>query len=118
MMPEVDPVLSGATPLQRTDRKLPWFAVARWTGSLAALTLAPKCVLCVAGYLGLAAGLGLTGVEICGGTANGAGLSLPSVAPVLGLLGLSISSVLLGRRIFRNRSRARVRNKVGRSFSQ
>lgn len=38
----------------------------RWLVPGALIALAPKCVLCLAAYLGLGAALGLTGTEICG----------------------------------------------------
>ncbi|MBI3884126.1 MAG: hypothetical protein HY302_00085 [Opitutae bacterium] len=37
----------------------------------ALLALTPKCVLCVAAYVGLGAALGLGGPELCGGSAGG-----------------------------------------------
>jgi hypothetical protein len=51
----------------------------------ALLTLAPKCVLCVLAYAGLAAALGLGGPEICGASGETNGhqamwLFAPSVA--------------------------------------
>ena len=113
MVPESDPTL-GATPPRQRSRLFRWFGVVRWIGSVALLTLAPKCLICVAGYLGFATGLGLVGVELCGGTAKSAGLSLRSVAPALGVLGLSLSTLLIGRRFFR----ARVRNRTGHSFDK
>ena len=36
----------------------------------AALAFAPKCALCVLGYAGLGAALGLTGPELCGAPAG------------------------------------------------
>ncbi len=38
----------------------------RWLLPAAALALAPKCLLCVLAYTGLAAALGLAGPELCG----------------------------------------------------
>lgn len=38
----------------------------RWLLPAALLALAPKCVLCLAAYAGLAAALGLGGPELCG----------------------------------------------------
>ena len=40
----------------------------RWLFPAALLLAAPKCVLCVLAYAGLATGLGLGGPELCGGT--------------------------------------------------
>jgi hypothetical protein len=40
----------------------PWSALV----ALALLALAPKCVLCLAAYAGLATALGLGGRELCG----------------------------------------------------
>lgn len=39
----------------------------RWLLSAAGLALAPKCLLCLAGYAGLGTALGLAGPELCGG---------------------------------------------------
>ncbi|HVU18533.1 MAG TPA: hypothetical protein VHD32_16645 [Candidatus Didemnitutus sp.] len=38
---------------------------------LALLVLTPKCLLCVIGYFGLGALLGIGGPEICGASSNG-----------------------------------------------
>jgi hypothetical protein len=40
--------------------------VGRWAGAAALVTLMPKCLLCVLGYAGLGAALGLGGPELCG----------------------------------------------------
>ena len=37
-----------------------------WLVPAAALTLTPKCLLCLLGYAGLGAALGLGGPELCG----------------------------------------------------
>jgi len=42
----------------------------RWLLPAAALALAPKCLLCVLAYTGLATALGLAGPELCGAPAN------------------------------------------------
>jgi len=62
--------------------------------------LAPKCLFCVAGYLGLAAGLGVTGVELCGGA--GFPRSVANIAEATALL---LSAAILGWRL-QGRSRA------------
>lgn len=46
----------------------------RWLVPGALFALAPKCGLCVAGYLGLAGALGLGGAEICGAPHHGSAL--------------------------------------------
>ncbi len=46
------------------------FLAPRWLTTALVVLLAPKCALCVLGYLGLAAGLGLTRPELCGGSAS------------------------------------------------
>lgn len=38
----------------------------RWVGPALLVALAPKCVLCLLGYVGFAASLGLAGPELCG----------------------------------------------------
>ncbi len=45
----------------------------RWLAGAALFALAPKCLLCLTGYLGLATALGLGGRELCGATASAAG---------------------------------------------
>ncbi|MBS0630446.1 MAG: hypothetical protein JSS11_00920 [Verrucomicrobia bacterium] len=42
----------------------------RWLLPAAALALAPKCLLCVLAYTGLATALGLVGPELCGPPAS------------------------------------------------
>lgn len=63
----------------------PWRAAA----ALALLALAPKCVVCLAAYVGLGALLGLGGPEICGAPADWTTvLAACGVAIGLGALGL------------------------------
>ena len=50
--------------------------------SVALLVLAPKCALCVVGYLGLAAVLGSAGVKLCGGSAAGNGFLSWTLGPM------------------------------------
>src|SRR5258708_32628278 len=45
----------------------------RWFISGLLLMVLPKCLACVAGYVALAAGLGLAGPELCGGATEDAG---------------------------------------------
>ncbi len=42
------------------------YRAVRWVLPAAALTVAPKCVMCVVAYSGLGTALGLGGPEICG----------------------------------------------------
>jgi hypothetical protein len=51
----------------------------------AAVGLAPKCLICLAGYVGLATALGLSGAEICG-PSSGSPWSWTAV-PFAGLAG-------------------------------
>ena len=44
----------------------PW----RGLAALTVLALTPKCVVCLAAYLGLVTALGLGGPEICGASSN------------------------------------------------
>ena len=46
----------------------------RWLLPAALLALAPKCVLCLLTYAGLAGALGLGGPELCGAPGDAAGL--------------------------------------------
>ena len=55
----------------------------RGLAALAIIAIAPKCVICVAGYLGLGAVFGLGGPEICGAV-NEAGVSRPTTLIVAG----------------------------------
>ena len=59
----------------------------RWLVPGALVVLAPKCVLCVAGWLGLGATLGWTGVEICG---------VPDNTATHGVAWLAVATVALG----------------------
>ena len=61
-----------------------------WLFPAALLALAPKCVLCVLAYAGLGALLGLSGPELCGGTADPVGhsavwLSASAGAAIIGV---------------------------------
>lgn len=57
-----------------------------------ALTLTPKCALCVVAYFGLAAGLG--GVELCGET-TALGRDWPAALALAGVLGGAATLLLL-----------------------
>lgn len=71
----------------------------RWLLPAAALALAPKCVLCLLAYTGLAATLGLAGPELCGAPASSShAWTLP-----LALLGLSCG-LYAGFHALRNRA--------------
>jgi hypothetical protein len=63
-----------------------------WLVPAALLAAAPKCVLCVLAYTGLAAALGLGGPELCG---------VPAGGVVPWSLGLSVAGALLGAGFFR-----------------
>jgi hypothetical protein len=67
----------------------------RWALPAALLALAPKCALCLLGYAGLGALLGLGGPELCGAT-------VVATAPwALWLAGLGLATgagILLRRR--------------------
>lgn len=54
------------------SRAKPWGRAARWLAPAAALALAPKCLLCLAAYLGLGAALGIAGPEFCGAASSSA----------------------------------------------
>ncbi len=63
----------------------------RWFGAVALFALAPKCLLCVAAYVGLGATWGISGREICGGAASPLAVWVPGLAllaATLGCLGL------------------------------
>lgn len=63
----------------------------RWATSLALLALMPKCVLCVAAYVGLGAAFGLGAPELCGAPAGAPGAwtsALVAPAIALGSVGL------------------------------
>ena len=59
----------------------------RWSAPLALLAVAPKCLLCLAGYAGLGAALGLGGPELCGAPAGEPG----AWVPLLALLGAGLA---------------------------
>lgn len=69
----------------------------RWRGfaALALLVLVPKCVVCIAGYIGLGTLVGFGGPALCGGsnmfeaTVNPA-MFLSSVVPVVAALSVGI----------------------------
>ena len=74
----------------------------RWSAPLALLALAPKCLLCLAGYVGLGAALGLGGPELCGAPAGGSpcawASSLALVGVALGVVGAAVRCRLLPHR--------------------
>jgi hypothetical protein len=59
--------------------------VRHWLVPAVLLALAPKCLLCIAGYVAAGAALRLGGAELCGAPA-GAGSHWTSWLPALGLL--------------------------------
>jgi hypothetical protein len=72
----------------------------RWGGPALLLVLLPKCLLCAAAYLGLAAALGVGGAEMCG-------VSPPAAsgwreAAALGIAGL-LSLAFVARYLVRTR---------------
>ncbi len=68
-----DPVpASEAIPSKIPERARGRLPATGWLIATVAAVFVPKCVLCVAGYLALVAGLGSAGVEFCGGNARGA----------------------------------------------
>jgi hypothetical protein len=72
----------------------------RWLVPAAALALAPKCLLCVLAYAGLASALGLGGRELCGGPAESPHAWIPLTAAALLVLG---GVAMIARRHFRAR---------------
>ena len=73
------------------------FARARgWLIPAALLVLTPKCVLCVLGYAGLGAALGLGGPEICGAGGDTTGHQAMWLAAAGAALGL-VAFRFLGR---------------------
>lgn len=65
-------------------------AVLRWSGSVLLLVGLPKCALCVAGYLGFGAALGLEAAELCGAPADGLFHWGNSAWPVLAGAGVAL----------------------------
>lgn len=66
-----------------------------WLVPAALLALAPKCLLCVAAYVGLGAMLGLGGPELCGTSGNDAGhwtTWLSALGLAAGAIGLFVRS--------------------------
>lgn len=71
---------------------------ARWLWPAAVLAIAPKCLLCVLAYAGLATALGLGGPEICGSGGASSCIVWVSATCVTVYVG-----VILTRRIFPSR---------------
>ena len=72
----------------------------RWLWPAAVLAIAPKCLLCVLGYAGLATALGLGGPEICGGSGGASSSCIVWVSAA----GVTVyACVILTRRIFSTR---------------
>jgi hypothetical protein len=70
----------------------------RGLAALALLAFAPKCLLCLAGWLGLGATLGLVGPEICGASSSATAVDAEAVALIAGgLLALAAGGVALCR---------------------
>lgn len=62
----------------------------RWLALATCVVAAPKCLVCLLGYAGLGAALGLAGPELCGapsGSATPWGLSLVAAAIASGGIG-------------------------------
>lgn len=72
--------------------------------------LAPKCILCVAGYLGIGTALGWNGVELCGVQPSNA---LHRVASTAALVGASLGFIAATVRFTQRRRAARVLTRVG-----
>lgn len=64
----------------------------RWLGPAALLAVAPKCILCVLGYAGLGAAIGLGGPELCGATDRTSGL--PVLLGTLGVAGFLLHRII------------------------
>ncbi len=62
----------------------------RWLVPAALLAAAPKCVLCLLAYTGVAAALGVGGPELCGAAPGGAGSWLAVFSVAGGLLGAAL----------------------------
>lgn len=63
----------------------------RWLLPAALLALTPKCILCLLGYAGLGAAIGLGGPEFCGASPDTTGAwmsSLVLVCVVFGIVGI------------------------------
>ena len=71
-------------PADRLRRRLRWLALGAGFG------LAPKCLFCLAGYLGLGAALGLRVPALCGATGSPprAWALIPIACATLGVAGL------------------------------
>ncbi len=67
----------------------------RWLLSAALLALAPKCAMCLLGYLGLGAVLGLGGNELCGAPSDP---NRPWELLLLGVSALAATMLLLRRK--------------------
>lgn len=67
----------------------------RWGLGVALLALTPKCLVCVAGYLGLGAWLGLKAPELCGASPSGVSAWMWSA---LGVVGVAVMALLWHRR--------------------
>ncbi|MCX6955838.1 MAG: hypothetical protein NTV51_27150 [Verrucomicrobia bacterium] len=61
----------------------------RWVVPAALLALAPKCLVCLLGYAGLGAALGLAGPELCGAPES-------SLTPSMVALGVAGTALGLG----------------------
>lgn len=68
----------------------------RWLVPAAALALAPKCLLCVLAYAGLASALGLGGHELCGAPTEPVSLAR-DLALCIGIIVTTVAAVLLPR---------------------
>jgi hypothetical protein len=82
-----------------------FFRPGRWRGfaALGLLALAPKCLLCLAAWLGLGTLLGIGGPELCG--ASPASVDVEAVAVCVG-----IGLVLLGFGFAASRARRRTQD--------
>ena len=70
-----------------------------WAAPAALFVLAPKCLLCVAGYLGIAAALGFSvGPALCGGPAPGGGTGPATMLWTAGTAGALLLAATLRRR--------------------
>jgi hypothetical protein len=70
----------------------------RWFVPAALLALAPKCLLCLAGYAGLGVALGLAGPELCGGPNSGTTPWAPATAWLAAAAGLGTCAFLVASR--------------------